>query len=70
MTALDAALAYAVDAGARVFPCRNKNTPLVKWREEASTSIVQIVAWWENWRRQAHGPPHQPCRLIISESEC
>jgi hypothetical protein len=56
MSALDIALEYAA-AGHRVFPCKDKNTPLVKWRDAATTDSVTIFGWWSKWPRALIGTP-------------
>lgn len=53
------ALRYA-DLGMRVFPCDNRpdhakrpgtpsKQPLVKWKDEATTSVDQLIEWWTVW---------------------
>ena len=53
------ALRYA-DLGMRVFPCDNRpdyskkhdtpsKVPLVKWRDDATTSVDQLIEWWTTW---------------------
>jgi putative DNA primase/helicase len=64
MSALEAALDYA-GRGYRVFPCIDKNTPLVKWRDEASTSIVQIVSWFERWPKACIGSPTGEVSVVL-----
>src|SRR5690348_4808802 len=45
---LDAAIAYAA-VGYRVFPCRAKDRPLVKWGKQATTDPATITRWWRRW---------------------
>ena len=63
-SALDVALSY-IARGYRVFPCRDKNTPLVKWRAEASTSVIRIVAWWQKWPRALIGTPTGEVDVVL-----
>jgi hypothetical protein len=53
------AMRYA-DLGMRVFPCDNRpdnakrpgtpsKQPLVKWKDEATTNIDQLIEWWTTW---------------------
>src|SRR5215813_1183280 len=47
---LAAALDYATARRWPVFPCTSRKVPLVEaFAEVATTSIVQLVAWWEKW---------------------
>jgi hypothetical protein len=55
-TALATALDYA-RRGRRVFPCRDKSTPRVKWREAATTHEQTIVGWWSRWPCDVIGTP-------------
>jgi hypothetical protein len=46
---LDAALSYA-NAGWRIFPLGGaKDRPLVRWRDEATTSSETIRGFWDRW---------------------
>jgi hypothetical protein len=56
MSALESALAYA-STGRRVFPARDKNTPLVRWRESATTDQPAIANWWLRWPHALIGTP-------------
>jgi Bifunctional DNA primase/polymerase, N-terminal len=56
MNPLEAALAYA-RSGRRVFPCRDKNNPRVKWREAATTDERRITEWWSRRPRDLIGSP-------------
>jgi hypothetical protein len=54
-TNLGVALAWAA-VGVRVFPCRagdegcgRAETPLVKWKDVATTDAATIEAWWNTW---------------------
>src|SRR5262249_9222235 len=38
---------------------------LVKWREKASTSIIQIVAWWEKWPDALIGTPTGEVDVVL-----
>jgi putative DNA primase/helicase len=53
---LEAALAYAERLG-RVFPAQDKNAPLVKWRDAATTDPGIITAWWRRWPKAMVGYP-------------
>ena len=54
--ALDAALAYA-GCGYRVFPCKPDKTPLVRWKDAATTDAAQISHWWRTWPGAMIGLP-------------
>jgi Bifunctional DNA primase/polymerase, N-terminal len=41
------ARSYA-ELGLAVHPCDGK-VPLVKWRDESTTDLATIAAWWERW---------------------
>jgi hypothetical protein len=56
VSAIVAAREYA-RRGWRVFPCRDKNQPLVKWRREATTDEIRIREWWRRWPRAEIGLP-------------
>jgi hypothetical protein len=64
VSALDAALDYAA-RGYRVFPCRDKNTPLVKWHEAASCDLIRIVAWWDKWPAALIGTPTGEVDVVL-----
>jgi hypothetical protein len=56
MSALEAALAHAARSN-RVFPCKDKNTPRVKWRESVTTDPVTIFGWWTKSPQALIGTP-------------
>jgi hypothetical protein len=53
---LDVALALAC-AGLSVFPCRPDKTPLVKWRDAATSDCAQIKRWWMKFPDAVPGLP-------------
>ncbi|SEK55323.1 AAA family ATPase [Pacificibacter marinus] len=53
---LQAALSHA-KAGRPVFPCKPDKSPLVKWRERATTDEDQIKTWWRKWPDAMAGLP-------------
>jgi hypothetical protein len=61
---LVAALEYAV-GGRRVFPCRDKTNPRVKWRRAASTDEKQIIEWWTRWPNDSIGTPTGEVDVVL-----
>jgi Bifunctional DNA primase/polymerase, N-terminal len=49
-------LAYA-ERGWLLFPARDKNSPLVKWRTNASADPAIIEKWWRRWPDAMIGLP-------------
>jgi hypothetical protein len=73
---LAVALAWAA-AGVKVFPCRARDdqrgkskTPLVKWKDAATTDPVQIGLWWAHWPEAIPGLVTDGLLVIDCESAC
>jgi hypothetical protein len=66
MTAAEiAALEYAA-GDRRIFPCRDKNNPRVRWREEATTDEALIREWFgSRWPHDLIGSPTGEKDLVL-----
>ena len=36
-------------AGLPIFPCKEDKTPLVRWKDEATSDPDRILKWWRQW---------------------
>jgi hypothetical protein len=68
MSALAAALEYA-ERGYRVFPAVDKSTPLVKWRQAATTDPLVLANWWKRWPRAVIGSPTGEIDVVLDADQ-
>jgi hypothetical protein len=66
MTAAEIAALEYTAGGRRVFPCRDKNTPRVRWRDQATTDEALIREWFgRRWPRDLIGTPTGEVDVVL-----